>query len=120
MLRFTEDHEWLSIEGDVATIGITRYAAEQLGDLVFVDLPEIGTVLEKGEVASTVESVKAASDVYCPLAGEIVEVNKLLDSDPAMINRSPEGDGWFFKLRFANPNDAATLMDEAAYLAIVG
>ncbi|MBN9249388.1 MAG: glycine cleavage system protein H [Mesorhizobium sp. 61-13] len=120
MLKFTEDHEWLSIDGDVAKIGITQHATELLGDLVFVDLPAIGTVFEKGDTASTVESVKAASDVYCPLAGEIVEVNELLHSDPALINRSPEGDGWFFKLRLANATDATPLMDEAAYLKFVG
>ena len=120
MLKFTEDHEWLKIEGDVATVGITRHAAEQLGDLVFVDLPEVGAVLEQGGAASTVESVKAASDVYCPLAGEIVAVNEDILADPSLINRAPQGDGWFFKLRLANPDDATTLMDEAAYLALVG
>ncbi|WP_011578718.1 MULTISPECIES: glycine cleavage system protein GcvH [Chelativorans] len=120
MLKFTEDHEWLSIKGGVATVGITRYATELLGDLVFVDLPAVGTVLEKGETAATVESVKAASDVYCPLADEIIAVNELLHSDPAMINRSPESEGWFFRLRLANVDDATALMDEAAYLAMVG
>lgn len=120
MLKFTEDHEWLSIEGDVATVGITEHAAEQLGDLVFVDLPKVGTVLEMGGAASTVESVKAASEVYCPLAGEIVAVNEEILADPSLINKAPRGDGWFFKLRLANPDDAAALMDEAAYLALAG
>lgn len=115
MLKFTEDHEWLKIEGDVATVGITQHAAEQLGDL-----PEVGAVLEKGGAASTVESVKAASDVYCPLAGEIVAVNEDVLADPSLINKAPQGEGWFFKLRLANPDDAATLMGEAAYLALVG
>lgn len=120
MLKFTADHEWLSIEGDVATVGITHHAAEQLGDLVFVDLPDVGAVLEEGGAASTVESVKAASDVYCPLAGEIVAINEDILADPSLINRAPQGEGWFFKLRLANPDDATALMDEAAYLALVG
>lgn len=120
MLKFTEDHEWLYLESDVATVGITKHAAEQLGDLVFVDLPEVGAVLQKGGVASTVESVKAASDVYCPLAGTIVAVNEAILGDPALINRAPQDDGWFFKLRLANPEDAVALMEEEAYQALVG
>jgi glycine cleavage system H protein len=102
MLKFTEDHEWLKIEGDVATVGITAHAAEQLGDLVFVELPEAGAKFDKGGEASTVESVKAASDVYCPLAGEITEVNQAIVDDPSLVNSDPTGAGWFFKLKLDN------------------
>ncbi|KGF67848.1 glycine cleavage system protein H [Hoeflea sp. BAL378] len=120
MLKFTEDHEWLKIEGDVATVGITEYAAEQLGDLVFVELPEIGAKLEKGGEASTVESVKAASDVYCPLAGEVVEVNQAIVDDPSLVNSDPAGAGWFFKLKLDDAASAGALMDEAAYKSMIG
>jgi len=120
MLKFTEEHEWLKIEGDVATVGITTHAAEQLGDLVFVELPDVGTTFEKGGDAATVESVKAASDVYCPLDGEIVEVNEAITADPSLVNSDPQGAGWFFKLKLANKADADGLMDEAAYKELVG
>jgi len=120
MLKFTEEHEWLKIEGDVATVGITTHAAEQLGDLVFVELPDVGATFEKGGDAATVESVKAASDVYCPLDGEIVEVNEAITSDPSLVNSDPQGAGWFFKLKLANKADADGLMDEAAYKELVG
>ena len=120
MLKFTEEHEWLKIEGGVATVGITLHAAEQLGDLVFVELPEVGSTFEKGGDAATVESVKAASDVYCPLDGEIVEVNEAITADPSLVNSDPQGAGWFFKLKLANVADADGLMDEAAYKELVG
>ncbi|MCJ8051986.1 glycine cleavage system protein GcvH [Shinella curvata] len=120
MLKFTEEHEWLKIEGGVATVGITVHAAEQLGDLVFVELPEVGATFEKGGDAATVESVKAASDVYCPLDGEIVEVNEAITADPSLVNSDPQGAGWFFKLKLANVSDADGLMDEAAYKELVG
>ena len=120
MLKFTEEHEWLKIEGGVATVGITVHAAEQLGDLVFVELPEVGATFEKGGDAATVESVKAASDVYCPLDGEIVEVNEAIVADPSLVNSDPQGAGWFFKLKLANLADADALMDEAAYKELVG
>ena len=120
MLKFTEEHEWLKIEGGVATVGITVHAAEQLGDLVFVELPEVGSTFEKGGDAATVESVKAASDVYCPLDGEIVEVNEAITADPSLVNSDPQGAGWFFKLKLANVADADGLMDEAAYKELVG
>ena len=120
MLKFTEEHEWLKIEGGVATVGITVHAAEQLGDLVFVELPEVGASFEKGGDAATVESVKAASDVYCPLDGEIVEVNEAITADPSLVNSDPQGAGWFFKLKLANVADADGLMDEAAYKELVG
>jgi glycine cleavage system H protein len=115
MLKFTEEHEWLSIEAGIATVGITTYAVDQLGDLVFVELPEIGASLTKGGNAATVESVKAASDVYSPLAGEITEVNPAIVADPALVNSDPMGKGWFFKLKLANASDADGLLDEAAY-----
>ena len=120
MLKFTAEHEWLKIDGDVATVGITTHAAEQLGDLVFVELPEVGATFSKGGDASTVESVKAASDVYCPLDGEIVEVNEAIVADPSLVNSDPQGAGWFFKLKLANPSDADALLDEAAYKELVG
>ncbi|MCW5705965.1 glycine cleavage system protein GcvH [Shinella yambaruensis] len=120
MLKFTEEHEWLKIEGGVATVGITVHAAEQLGDLVFVELPEVGATFEKGGDAATVESVKAASDVYCPLDGEIVEINEAITADPSLVNSDPQGAGWFFKLKLANPSDADSLLDEAAYKELVG
>jgi glycine cleavage system H protein len=120
MPKFTEDHEWLEINGDVATVGITQHAAEQLGDLVFVELPQAGAQLKKGGTAATVESVKAASDVYCPLDGEIIELNTAIVSDPSLVNSDPQGAGWFFKLKLAQASDAEGLMDEAAYKALVG
>ena len=120
MLKFTEEHEWLKIEGGVATVGITTHAAEQLGDLVFVELPEMGATFDKGGDAATVESVKAASDVYCPLDGEIVEINEAITADPSLVNSDPQGAGWFFKLKLANPADADGLLDEAAYKELVG
>ena len=120
MTKFTEDHEWLDIADGVATVGITGHAAEQLGDLVFVELPGVGKRLSKGDVAATVESVKAASDVYCPLDGEIVEVNEAITADPSLVNSDPQGAGWFFKLKLANKADADGLLDEAAYKELVG
>ncbi|MCF3639744.1 glycine cleavage system protein GcvH [Rhizobium sp. TRM95111] len=120
MLRFTEEHEWLKIEGDTAVVGITSHAAEQLGDLVFVELPAVGASFSKGDNAATVESVKAASDVYCPLDGEIVAVNEAITADPSLVNSAPQGDGWFFKLKLKNPADADGLLDDAAYKELVG
>lgn len=120
MLKFTAEHEWLKLEGDVATVGITQHAADQLGDLVFVELPEVGASFEKNGEAATVESVKAASDVYCPLAGEIVEINEAITSDPSLVNSDPQGKGWFFKLKLSNVVDADDLLDEAAYKELIG
>lgn len=119
MLKFTEEHEWLQIDGDVATVGITAHAAEQLGDLVYVELPSVGASFSKNDNAATVESVKAASDVYCPLDGEIVEVNEAIVADPALVNSDPQGSAWFFKLKLANKADADGLMDEAAYKGFI-
>ena len=115
MLKFTEDHEWLRIEDGVATVGITEHATEQLGDLVFVELPEVGASFEKGAEAATVESVKAASEVYAPLSGEVTEVNEAIAEDPAIVNSEPMGGGWFFRLKLSDPGEADALMDEAAY-----
>lgn len=117
---YTEDHEWLSVEGGVATIGITDYAQEQLGDIVFVELPEIGKQLAKGDTAVVVESVKAASDVYAPADGEIIEANEALASDPALVNSAPAGNGWLWKMKLADESQLDGLMDEAAYKAHIG
>nr|CAD6415792.1 glycine cleavage system protein H [Rhizobium sp. Q54] len=120
MLKFTAEHEWLKLEGDVATVGITSHAAEQLGDLVFVELPEVGAELTRNGNGATVESVKAASDVYCPLDGEVTEVNQAIVDDPSIVNSDPQGAGWFFKLKLKNPSDADELLDEAAYKDLIG
>jgi glycine cleavage system H protein len=117
---YTEDHEWIRVEGGVATVGITDYAQEQLGDLVFVELPEAGRKLSKGDVAVVVESVKAASDVYAPADGEIVEANTALSSDPALVNSSPAGDGWLWKMKLSDDSQLSGLMDEAGYKAMIG
>lgn len=119
MLKFTSEHEWLKIENGVATVGITHHAAEQLGDLVFVELPSVGKSFSKGGDAATVESVKAASEVYCPLDGEITEVNDAITADPSLVNSDPQGAGWFFKLKLANPSDADDLLEEAAYKELI-
>ncbi|MXO87000.1 glycine cleavage system protein GcvH [Altererythrobacter aurantiacus] len=112
---FTEEHEWIDIEGDTATVGITDYAQEQLGDIVFVELPEVGSTVDKGKDAAVVESVKAASDVYAPVSGEVTEANDALEDDPALVNTSPEEDGWFFKLTLSDKSELDGLMDEKAY-----
>lgn len=114
-LRYTNEHEWIRVEGDVAVVGISAYAQEQLGDVVFVELPDIGKRVEKGKEAAVVESVKAASEVYAPASGEVVAVNDALAKDPALVNRSPTGDGWFLKLKLKDKGELAGLMDEAAY-----
>ena len=113
--RYSRDHEWVRLDGEIATIGITAYAAEQLGDVVFVELPEVGRKVKKGEGAAVVESVKAASDVYSPVSGEVTEANPAIADDPSVINNDPEGEGWFFKLRLSDPGELEGLMDEAAY-----
>jgi glycine cleavage system H protein len=118
-LRFTKDHEWVRLEGDVATVGITDHAQDALGDVVFVDLPEIGRTVTAGEACAVVESVKAASDVYAPLAGRIVESNTALTENPALVNSSPTGEGWFFKLEGVDAAAVAALMDEAGYAAFL-
>ena len=112
---YTEEHEWISVEGDVATVGITDFAQGQLGDIVFVELPEAGRQVTKGGEAAVVESVKAASDVYAPVDGEVTEPNPKLSDDPSLVNTDPEGEGWFFRLRLADPSQLDGLMDAGAY-----
>lgn len=114
---YTTDHEWLRIEGDTATIGITDYAQSQLGDVVFIELPKVGRQLKKAEAAAVVESVKAASDVYAPITGEVLEVNDALSTEPALVNSDANGKAWMFKLRIADKSELSGLMDEAAYKA---
>ena len=114
-LRYTKEHEWVRLDGKVATVGISEHAQEQLGDVVFVDLPALGRKLAKGEAMAVVESVKAASDVYAPVAGEVVAVNDALGDDPALVNRSAEDEGWFCKLEIQDADQLATLLDAAAY-----
>jgi glycine cleavage system H protein len=114
-LKFSKDHEWVAMEGDVATIGITDHAQQALGDVVFVELPELGREVKAGEACAVVESVKAASDVYAPLSGRVVEVNSALGDTPGTINSDPAGEGWFFKLELSTPAELAELMDDAAY-----
>ena len=114
---FTADHEWLRIDGDIATIGVTDYAQSQLGDVVFVELPKVGRALKKAEAAAVVESVKAASDVYAPITGEVIEVNDAVVADPSLVNSDANNGAWFFKLRIADKGELDGLMDEAAYKA---
>ena len=114
-LYFTKDHEWIRVDGDTATVGISDHAQNALGDIVFAEAPEAGRALTKGGDAAVVESVKAASDVYAPVSGEVTEGNPAVIDDPALINSDPEGEGWFFKLRLNNPGELEGLMDEAAY-----
>ena len=116
---FTDEHEWIDVDGDVAMVGITNYAQEQLGDIVFVELPNGGTKLDKGDDAAVVESVKAASDVYAPISGKVLEPNEDLEEDPALVNTDPEGDGWFFRMTIGDASELEGLMDEAAYKVFV-
>ena len=118
-VRYSKDHEWVKIDGDTATVGITHYAQEQLGDVVFVELPEVGKKVEQGKEMATVESVKAASEVYAPISGEVVEVNSALADAPATVNEEAQGKGWFAKLKIADKGQLAGLMDEAAYKKFV-
>ena len=117
--RFTRDHEWVRQEGDVAVVGITDYAQSQLGDVVYVELPEIGRTVAQGKEAAVVESAKAASEVYAPVSGEVVAVNDAIVGDPAMVNADAMGEGWFIKIRLADPKELDALMDEVAYQAFV-
>ena len=114
-VKYTKDHEWIKVEGAIATVGITAHAQEQLGDVVFVELPAVGKSVKQGGEAAVVESVKAASDVFAPVSGEVVEVNKELEGDPALVNRGAEGDGWFFRVKLKDTSELDGLMDKAAY-----
>lgn len=117
---FTKEHEWIRVEGDIATVGISNHAQEQLGDIVFAEVPDAGRRVAKGQEAAVVESVKAASDVYAPVSGEVLEGNPALADDPALINSDPEGQGWFFKLKLDDPSELDGLMDEGAYRDFLG
>jgi len=117
--KYSEDHEWVSIEGDVATCGISVYAAEQLGDVVYVELPDVGASFKLGDEIATVESVKAASEIYAPLSGEVTEVNGALEDTPETVNEGAETSGWFFKIKLSNAAEADKLMDEAAYKTFI-
>ena len=119
MLKFTKDHEWVRVDGDVATVGITQHAQEKLGDLVFVELPAAGTSFKQGAPAAVVESVKAASEVYAPVTGEIVETNSAIVGDPALVNRDPMGEGWFVKLKISDKSQLDQLMDEQTYKSLI-
>ena len=119
MLKYTPDHEWLRLDGEVATVGITNFAQDKLGDLVFVELPSVGAKFKKGAAAATVESVKAASDVYAPVSGEVIEVNAKVSNEPALVNSAPTGEGWLFKLKIADATELGTLLDEQAYSATI-
>ena len=117
--KYSEEHEWIRVEGDVGTIGITQYAQEQLGDVVFVDVPQAGRKVAKGEACAVVESVKAASDIYAPVTGEVTEANAALADAPGEVNADPMGKGWFFKIKLSDKGELSSLMDEAAYNAFV-
>jgi glycine cleavage system H protein len=116
---YTKDHEYIRVDGDVGVVGITEFAQGQLGDVVFVELPELGAARKQGEQVAVVESVKAASEVYAPVAGAVVEINSELEENPALVNEEPDGKGWFFKLRIADPGQLAGLLDEAGYQALI-
>ena len=117
-IKYTEDHEWVKVDGDIAIVGITEHAQDALGDVVFVELPEVGKTLAQKDVAGVVESVKAAADVYMPVSGEVVEVNQALADEPSLANSDPMGAGWFFKVKLSSPNEITALLDEAAYQAL--
>jgi glycine cleavage system H protein len=117
--RYTRDHEWVQLDGDIATVGITDHAQEALGDVVFVELPEVDRVVAESEACAVVESVKAASDVYAPLAGKVIEINEMIVEDPSLVNGDPTGEAWFFKLELSDPDAFEALMDEDAYTAFV-
>jgi glycine cleavage system H protein len=118
-IRYTKDHEWVRLDGDIAVVGITDYAQSQLGDVVYVELPEIGRQVQQGKEAAVVESVKAASEVYAPVSGEVTEVNETIVADPAKVNADPMGEGWFLKLRVSDPKELDGLLDEAAYQGFI-
>ena len=118
-LRYTEDHEWARIDGDIATIGITDFAQSELGDIVYVELPELGTTTEKSQSFGTIEAVKAVSDLFAPLTGEVVEVNSNISDSPEIINKDPYGEGWFIKVKLSDPNEVNTLLEKTQYEALL-
>ena len=118
-VRYTSDHEWVSVNGNIATIGITDYAQAQLGDVVFVELPAVGSKLSQGDEASVVESVKAASEVYMPVSGEVVEINGVIEDEPTTVNSDPAGEGWFFKIKLSDPSELDDMMDDDAYKSYI-
>ena len=118
-VRYTDDHEWVSVNGNIATIGITDYAQAQLGDVVFVELPAVGSKLRQGDEASVVESVKAASEVYMPVSGEVVEINGVIEDEPTTVNSDPAGEGWFFKIKLSDPSEFDDMMDDDAYKSYI-
>ena len=118
--KYTKEHEWLNVDGAIATVGITQHAQDALGDVVFVDLPEVGKSFSANDIAGVVESVKAAADVYMPVSGEVTEVNEALRADPSLANSDPLGTGWFFKVKLSDPTQLDALMDEAAYTSFAG
>ena len=117
--KYSKDHEWISVDGDIGTVGITNHAQSQLGDIVFVELPEVGSTLEAGGEAGVVESVKAASDLFTPVSGKIVKVNEALDAEPSLANSDPTGNGWFFKIKLSDTDELNSLMDEASYNELI-
>jgi len=119
-LQYTKDHEWLNVEGSVGTIGITEYAQGELGDVVFVELPAVGTTLTQGKAFGTIEAVKAVSDLYAPISGQVTEVNKKVQETPEVVNKDPYGDGWMIKVKLANPTEATSLIDAEAYKKLIG
>ncbi len=118
-MKYTKEHEWIRVEGDTATCGISNYAQEQLGDVVYVEVPGVGMSVDQADEIATIESVKAASEIYAPIGGEVVAANEALADDPSLVNSDPTGDGWFFKLKAADPSELEELMDKAAYDAYV-
>jgi len=118
-IKFSEDHEWVNVDGDIATVGITPHAQDQLGDIVFIELPDTGAAFDIADEAGAVESVKAASEIYAPVSGEITDVNGDLEDNPGVVNSDPMGDGWFFKIKLSNTDELETLMDEAQYKTFV-
>tara|TARA_B100001540_G_scaffold651_1_gene639 strand:- start:479 stop:847 length:369 start_codon:yes stop_codon:yes gene_type:complete len=117
--KYSEDHEWISVDDDIGTVGITNHAQSQLGDIVFVELPEVGSTVEAGDEAGVVESVKAASDLFTPVSGKIVKVNEALDAEPSLANSDPTGNGWFFKIKLSDADELNSLMDEASYNELI-
>jgi glycine cleavage system H protein len=118
--KYTQDHEWVQVEGDIGTIGITDHAASELGDIVYVDLPDVGAEFSAGDSVGSIESVKAVADLFLPVSGEVVEINEALDGDPAQVNSSPLDDGWMLKVRLADPSEVDSLLDAAAYEDLLG